>query len=91
MAVEMISKATINCGFKYTELKEGFRWGEDFGVLTQAIPGAMFGVGAGETCPPLHSPDYDFPDDLIETGSRMFYEIANTASRYNIVQFSKDH
>jgi len=75
--VEMITKAAINCGLEYTELKEGFRWGEDFGMLSQAIPGAMFGLGAGETCPPLHSPDYDFPDDLIETGSQMFYEIAS--------------
>lgn len=76
-AVEMIAEAAINCGLQYTELNEGFRWGEDFGVLTQAIPGAMFGLGAGETCPPLHSPDYDFPDDLIEMGSQMFYEIAS--------------
>lgn len=77
-AVELISKAAKNCGLEYTNLNEGFRWGEDFGVLTQSIPGAMFGLGAGENCPPLHAPDYDFPDALIEVGSRMFYEIATT-------------
>ncbi len=77
-AVELIAKAAGNCGLEFFELKEGFRWGEDFGVLTQVIPGAMFGLGAGENCPPLHAPDYDFPDALIEVGSRMFYEIAST-------------
>lgn len=76
-AVGMIARAADDCGLEYMEMDEGFRWGEDFGVLSQAIPGAMFGLGAGETCPPLHSPDYDFPDDLIEIGSQMFYEIAS--------------
>jgi amidohydrolase len=75
-AVELIVKAAKSCGLEVAELKEGFRWGEDFGVLTQVIPGAMFGLGAGENCPPLHAPDYDFPDALIKSGSRMFYEIA---------------
>jgi metal-dependent amidase/aminoacylase/carboxypeptidase family protein len=59
-------------------LENGFRWGEDFGLFTQQIPGAMFGLGAGNTCPPLHSDDYQFPDELIETGSKMFYQIAKS-------------
>ncbi len=75
-AVELIAQAAERCGLDYSGLKEGLRWGEDFGVLTQSLPGAMFGLGAGENCPPLHAPDYDFPDALIEVGSRMFYEIA---------------
>ncbi|MEI6347058.1 MAG: amidohydrolase [Bacteroidota bacterium] len=77
LAVEIITKAAKNCKLDYTSLEEGFRWGEDFGILTQQIPGAMFGIGAGENCPPLHSPDYNFPNELIEIGSRLFYEIAS--------------
>ena len=53
-----------------------FSWGEDFGLFTQEYKGAMFGLGAGENCPPLHSPQYDFPDELIESGAGMFYSIA---------------
>ncbi len=77
-AVGIIAHAAANCGLEYVEIDEGFRWGEDFGVLTQAIPGAMFGLGAGELCPPLHSNDFNFPDDLIEIGSQLFYEIASS-------------
>jgi hypothetical protein len=36
----------------------------------------MFGLGAGESHPQLHAPDYDFPDALIETGVGMFWQIS---------------
>lgn len=55
-----------------------FKFGEDFGVFTQRYPGAMFGIGAGTNAPALHNPDYDFPDEIIETGMSMFKEIINT-------------
>lgn len=45
---------------------------EDFGNLGANAPAAMFFVGAGERHPNLHNPDYDFPDDLIAIGSRVF-------------------
>jgi len=35
----------------------------------------MFGLGAGENSPALHHEDYDFPDEIIETGAKMFYDI----------------
>jgi amidohydrolase len=43
-----------------------FPWSEDFGHFLQHAPGALFVVGAGEEAPALHTPDYDFPDALIE-------------------------
>ncbi len=52
-----------------------FKWSEDFGAISSRYKGAMFGLGSGEDCPALHNPDYDFPDDIIETGVNMFYEI----------------
>ena len=52
-----------------------FKWGEDFGLYTQKFKGAMFGLGAGVEQPALHNPDYDFPDDLIESGSDIFLKI----------------
>ncbi|MCP4897253.1 MAG: amidohydrolase [bacterium] len=45
-------------------LDRPFRWSEDFGRFTSIADGALFGIGAGE-CPKLHSPTYDFPDELI--------------------------
>lgn len=53
-----------------------FKWGEDFGLFTQRYSGAMFGLGSGENCPALHNPDYDFPDELIDPASALFFTIA---------------
>jgi hypothetical protein len=36
----------------------------------------MFGLGSGINTPALHHHDYDFPDEIIETGVRMFESIA---------------
>ena len=35
----------------------------------------MFGLGAGLDTPALHNADYDFPDEIIETGITMFKSI----------------
>ena len=56
--------------------EQPFKWGEDFGLFTQKSKGAMFGLGAGKSLPALHNPDYDYPDDITETGIYMFLEIA---------------
>ncbi len=48
------------------------RFGEDFGWFSQRYTSVFFGLGAGEDHPPLHHTDYDFPDDLIQTGIKMF-------------------
>jgi amidohydrolase len=55
---------------------EPFRWSEDFGLFSQSCPSYLFGLGAGESCPQLHEPTYDFPDELIESGIRIFEGIA---------------
>lgn len=62
--------------FDIKEKKHPFKWGEDFGMFTHHFRGAMFCLGAGEDQPALHHPDYDFPDEIIETGVKMFYGIA---------------
>ena len=54
------------------EMAEPFRWSEDFAEFTIAYPGALFGLGAGEASAQLHNPDYDFPDQLIGRGLRLF-------------------
>lgn len=48
------------------------RASEDFGRFGATASSAMFFLGAGERHPSLHNPDYDFPDDLIGIGARVF-------------------
>ena len=83
-AVGVVKNAALRNDLEYIELDTPFSWGEDFGLFTQRYKGAMFGLGAGETCAPLHSPRYDFPDELIETGATMFYSIAEEGNQQNI-------
>ncbi len=56
-----------------------YAWSEDFGHFTHTYPGALFGLGSGKTQPALHNPDYEFPDDLIVSGSSLFLEIITQA------------
>ncbi len=60
----------LNLKVKYPET--AFRWSEDFGHYLRISKGAFFGLGAGVNLPDLHNPDYDFPDDIIQTGIGMF-------------------
>ncbi len=48
---------------------------EDFSYYLRRVPGAYFFLGAGrpgESTPGCHHPDFDFDDDLIDVGVRMF-------------------
>lgn len=65
-------------------IKEGshpFKFGEDFGWFSNTYKTGMFGLGAGLDTPALHDADYDFPDELIETGMDMFKEIISDIIR----------
>ncbi|GJM36303.1 MAG: peptidase M20 [Saprospiraceae bacterium] len=74
-AVDFIKKAAKNNQYAQTVLDTPISWGEDFGAISQQFIGAMFGIGSGEDCPPLHHEDYDFPDKILEVGINMFKEI----------------
>ena len=75
-AVDRIRAVARACGLPYQEKPQPFSWGEDFGLLTQQYDGALFGLGSGENQPPLHHQHFDFPDELVPIGVRLFYEIA---------------
>ena len=48
---------------------------EDFAYFAAEVPSAYFFLGAGregEDTPGCHHPDFDFDDDLLELGVRMF-------------------
>ncbi len=76
-SVQLVKQAASENNFSLTELQQPFRWSEDFGHFTNHYKGAMFGLGAGKNHPQLHNPDYDFPDEIILTGTKMFYSIIN--------------
>ena len=55
------------------------RWSEDFGHYLLQIPGAFFGIGAGESHAPLHTKDYEYPDHLLEPTANAFMAIIQGA------------
>ncbi|MGK6312095.1 amidohydrolase [Neorhizobium sp. DT-125] len=60
---------------------ETMRGSEDFGRFGAVSKSAMFFLGAGEDMPNLHNPNYDFPDDLIPIGTRIFARVARDILR----------
>lgn len=58
------------------ELEDAFRGSEDFGHFTKLTKGAYCFVGNGENYPNVHTSEYDFRDELIETGVALFKGIA---------------
>ena len=60
----MVSKKK---GIPIVELKEAFRASEDFGRYTKLTKSSFCYIENGEDYPNLHSYEYNFPDDLIET------------------------
>jgi amidohydrolase len=75
--VGLITEVARSLDLKVTEQPDPFPWSEDFGVFTGAHRGALFGLGAGARHHQLHNERYDFPDELIEPGVKMFYGIAD--------------
>ncbi len=61
-----------HAGLKVEKMNTPFRWSEDFGHFTQFTKGGMVGLGSGADTPDLHSPDYDFPDEILPTGMQFF-------------------
>ncbi|MGB8813875.1 MAG: amidohydrolase [Paracoccaceae bacterium] len=51
------------------------RASEDFGRFGATAKSAMVFLGAGDTHPALHNPDYDYPDALTPIGIRIFLRV----------------
>lgn len=49
-----------------------FPWSEDFGRFSDISRVLLFGLGAGREHPQLHNRGYDYPDELLVTGLRVF-------------------
>ena len=75
-AVDNLRAALDAEGISHDEEELPLRASEDFGVFGHSSKSAMFFLGAGVDRPSLHNPDYDFPDDLIAIGARIFMRTA---------------
>lgn len=71
--IRQVSKAK---GFQLIEMQEAFRASEDFGYYLKQTRGAICFIGNGADYPPLHSFEYDFPDEIIETAVELFKGLA---------------
>lgn len=72
-ATDIARRVATHRGQRLHEMPTPMRWSEDFGRIGgDGAKAAMIYVGAGETCPQLHNPDYDFPDALIPVVTDLF-------------------
>ncbi len=71
-ANEFLHNAAKKVNKPITWIDNPFRWSEDFGNFTEKYKCALWGLGSGSKHPSLHNYDYDFPDDIIETGAEVF-------------------
>jgi amidohydrolase len=79
--VRFVEQSARQNDLKYEFIEMPFKWSEDFGYYSEKYNTCLFGLGAGLLQPQLHNPDYDFPDELIETGVNAFYSIYKSINK----------
>ena len=72
---ELVEQAAKDLKLSVNNIKEPFPWSEDFGRFGSICPVCLFGLGSGFEHEPLHSPIYDFEDEIIDTGVDIFEKI----------------
>ncbi|MEM7075692.1 MAG: amidohydrolase [Pseudomonadota bacterium] len=58
--------------------RDPMSFSEDFAYFSQAVPGCFFLLGNGESGPcgqPLHASDYDFNDQLLPVGKKLWTQL----------------
>lgn len=73
--MDYVEEAAMRNNLTIQYMEKPFKWSEDFGYYSQQYKSCLFGLGSGIDQPPLHNPDYDFPDEIISTGVNIFYGI----------------
>ncbi|HCU07880.1 MAG TPA: hypothetical protein DF480_02730 [Clostridiales bacterium] len=76
---EKIRRAANELGYPVIEMPEALRGSEDFGHFTKYTKGASFFLGMGMDVPELHTPHFDFDDDLIESATEIFKNLVRKA------------
>lgn len=73
--VRIVAQSASDIGMDIQIIENPFKWSEDFAYFSGRYHTCYFGLGSGIDQPQLHNPDYDFPDDIIESGINIFYAI----------------
>jgi|SRR5690554_4280458 len=73
--LQNVKLACENSETPFMEIEKPFRWSEDFAYFSKKCPTLMFGLGSGIAQPALHAADFDFPDEIIEVGKNVFYQL----------------
>jgi amidohydrolase len=74
-ATGFVLKAAKTLNLNVIQPKIAFRWSEDFAHFSHEFQSALFGIGSGFEQSELHSNNFDFPDELVDTGIKMFEQI----------------
>jgi len=80
-AQDIFYEALEKSGLEHETLDEPFRWSEDFGHYRKVAKSYFWGLGSGENQPQLHNPDFDFPDELIPIGFKIYSSIIEVLNR----------
>jgi len=75
-STDKVRKVCKEKDLRLVEMTEAFRASEDFGHYTKLTKGSMIYIGNGETYPHIHTQEYDFRDELIETAVELFKGLA---------------
>ncbi|WP_391117460.1 M20 metallopeptidase family protein [Psychrobacillus sp. L3] len=73
---DKVRKVCQEKGFQLIEMKEAFRASEDYGHYLKQTKGVMCYIGNGENYPHVHTYEYDFQDEIIETAVELFKGLA---------------
>ena len=72
---DVVEKSAQELKLSVNKIKDAFPWSEDFGRFGNICPICLFGLGCGLEHEPLHSPRYEFEDEIIDTGIDVFEKI----------------
>ena len=72
---DVVEQAAKELKLSVNNINSPFPWSEDFGRFGSLCPCCLFGLGCGFEHEPLHSPNYEFEDEIIDTGIDMFEKI----------------
>ena len=72
---ETVEKAAKELKLSVNMINAPFPWSEDFGRFGTLCPACLFGLGCGLEHEPLHSPIYEFEDEIIDTGIDIFEKL----------------
>jgi amidohydrolase len=76
--VAKVAGTALGAG-RFVPMAQASMGGEDFAYYLEKVPGCFFFIGVQplgqEAFPPLHNDRFNFTDDAIETGARIFVQL----------------